>query len=73
MPFISVTRLSVRSLRFLLSFLWQTLKVARQAQHSSHFLSGRILREAKNTFRLSRPGKMGHRCAAFGKRAHMAL
>lgn len=50
MPFISVTRLRVRSLRFLLSFLWQTLKVARQAQHSSHFLGGRILREAKNIF-----------------------
>jgi hypothetical protein len=50
MPFISVTRLRVRSLRFLLSFLWQTLKIARQAQHSSHFLGGRVLREAGNTF-----------------------
>lgn len=50
MTFISVTRLRVRSLRYMLSFLWQTLKVARQAQHSHHFLGGRILREARNTF-----------------------
>jgi len=50
MPFISVTRLRVRSLRYLLSFLWQTFKVARQAQHSSHFLGGRILREPGNIF-----------------------
>jgi hypothetical protein len=50
MPFISVTRLRVRSARYLLSMLWQTLKVARQAEHTSHFLGGRILREAKNAF-----------------------
>ena len=50
MPFISVTRLRVRSLRYLLSFVWQTFKVARQTQHSPHFLGGRILSEAKNTF-----------------------
>ena len=50
MTFVSVTRLRVRSLRYLLPFLWQTLKVARQARHSSHFLGGRILREARNTF-----------------------
>jgi hypothetical protein len=50
MPFISVTRLRVRSLRYLLPFLWRTFKVARQAQHSSHFLGGRILHEAKNAF-----------------------
>jgi hypothetical protein len=50
MPFISVTRLRVRSLRYLLPFLWQTFRVARQARHSSHFLGGRVLREAKNTF-----------------------
>lgn len=50
MPFISLTRLRVRSVRYLPSFLWQTLKVARQAERSSHFLGGRILREARNAF-----------------------
>lgn len=50
MPFISVTRLRVRSLRYLLPFLWQTFKVARQAKRSPQFLGGRILREAGNTF-----------------------
>ena len=50
MPFISVTRLKVRSLRYLPSFLWQTLKVASQARHSPGFLGGRILREANNVF-----------------------
>jgi hypothetical protein len=50
MPFISVTRLRVRSLRYLLPFFWQTLKVAREAEHSPKFLGGRILREARNAF-----------------------
>jgi hypothetical protein len=50
MAFISVTRLRVRSLRYLLPFVWQTFKVARQAQYSPQFLGGRILREARNTF-----------------------
>jgi hypothetical protein len=50
MPFISVTRLRLRSLRYLLPFVWQTLKVARQAQHTTDFLGGRLLRKAKNTF-----------------------
>jgi hypothetical protein len=50
MPFISVTRLRVRSLRYLLPFVWQTFKVVRQAEHSSDFLGGRVLREARNAF-----------------------
>ena len=50
MPFISVTRLRVRSLRYLLQFVWQALKSARQAERASGFLGGRLLREAKNTF-----------------------
>lgn len=50
MAFVSVTRLRVRSLRYLLPFLWQTLKVIRQAEHSPQFLVGRVLREAKNAF-----------------------
>ncbi len=50
MAFISVTRLRVRSLRYLLQFIWQVLKSARQAERASGFLGGRLLREAKNTF-----------------------
>jgi hypothetical protein len=50
MAFVSVTRLRVRSVRYLVPFFWQTLKVARQAEHSSHFLGGRILREERNAF-----------------------
>jgi len=50
MPLISMTRLRVRSFRYLLSFFWQTLKVARQAEQSPKFLGGRILREARNAF-----------------------
>ncbi len=50
MAFISVTRLRVRSLRYLLQFVWHALKSARQAERASGFLGGRLLREAKNTF-----------------------
>ncbi len=50
MAFISVTRLRVRSFGYLLQFVWGTLKSARQAERSSGFLGGRLLRNAKNTF-----------------------
>jgi hypothetical protein len=50
MPLISVTRLRVRSLGYLLQFIWEALKSARQAEHSSGFLGGRLLRNAKNAF-----------------------
>jgi hypothetical protein len=50
MVFVSLTRLRVRSLRFLLPFLWQVLKTERQAAHSAGFFGGRLMREAKNTF-----------------------
>ncbi|MDQ3813347.1 MAG: DUF3291 domain-containing protein [Armatimonadota bacterium] len=50
MALISITRLRVRSLRYLLPFVGQALAAARQAEHSSGFLGGRLLREAKNTF-----------------------
>jgi hypothetical protein len=50
MPFVSVTRLRVRSLRYLLPFVWQTLKVMREVERSDQFLGGRVLREAKNAF-----------------------
>src|ERR1700738_2578967 len=50
MPFISLTRLRVRSYRYLLQFVWQALKTARQAERASGFLGGRLWREARNTF-----------------------
>jgi len=50
MALISVTRLRVRSLRYLLPFLWHTYRVTRLAEHSPQFLGGRVLREARNTF-----------------------
>jgi Antibiotic biosynthesis monooxygenase len=50
MIFISVTRLRVRSLRYLLQFIWYVLLTTRQAQNSTGFLSGKLLREARNTF-----------------------
>jgi hypothetical protein len=50
MVFVSVTRLRVRSLGYLLQFGWQTLKSARQAERISGFLGGRLLRNAKNVF-----------------------
>jgi len=50
MAFISVTRLRVRSPGYLLQFVWESLKSARQAERSSGFLGGRLLRNAKNAF-----------------------
>jgi hypothetical protein len=50
MPLISVTRLRVRSIRYMLQFGWRTLASARQAQRSPGFLAGRIVREAGNIF-----------------------
>jgi hypothetical protein len=50
MPFVSVTRLRIRSFLYLPQFAWHALKSARQAERSSGFLGGRLLREAKNAF-----------------------
>ena len=50
MVFISLTRLRVRSLRFLPRFVWQALQSVRQAERASGFLSGKVLREARNAF-----------------------
>jgi hypothetical protein len=43
MAFISVTRLRVRSFRYLPEFLWDTFQSVRQAERSSGFLGGRLL------------------------------
>lgn len=50
MPFISLTRLRVRSWWYLPQFIWHALKTGRQAEHSSGFIGGKLLREARNTF-----------------------
>jgi heme-degrading monooxygenase HmoA len=50
MVFVSLTRLRVRSFRYLLQFIWRALKAARQAEGAEGFLGGRLLREARNTF-----------------------
>jgi heme-degrading monooxygenase HmoA len=50
MPFVSVTRLRVRSYFFLPQFIAGALGSARQAQRSNGFLGGTLLREARNVF-----------------------
>ncbi|MBA3246703.1 MAG: antibiotic biosynthesis monooxygenase [Pyrinomonadaceae bacterium] len=50
MVFMSVTRLRVRSLRYLVPFIWRTLHTARQAEQAEGFLGGKLLREARNAF-----------------------
>lgn len=48
--FTSVTRLRVRSLRYLPAFAWQTFLSQRQAGRSPGFLGGRLLLDAHRTF-----------------------
>ena len=43
MPLVSVTRLRVRSPRYLPEFLWDTFHSVRQVQRSAGFLGGRLL------------------------------
>ncbi len=50
MALISVTRLRVRSLGYLLQFVWEAVRSARQAEQSSGFLGGRLLRNPENVF-----------------------
>ena len=50
MTFISVTRLRVRSWRYLPQFVWQSLKTGRQAERAAGFQGGKLLREAGNAF-----------------------
>lgn len=50
MPFISVTRLRLRSIFYLPQFLWHTLKSQRQVVRARGFLSGRLLRDSGNVY-----------------------
>lgn len=50
MPFISLTRLRVRSWRYMPQFVWHSLKSSRQARRAEGFIGGRLLIEARSTF-----------------------
>ncbi len=50
MVFISVTRLRVRSIRYLPPFVWRAIQSVRQTERASGFLGGKLLREARNAF-----------------------
>ncbi|MBD0369711.1 MAG: hypothetical protein ICV60_02570 [Pyrinomonadaceae bacterium] len=50
MPFISVTRLRVRSIFYLPQFIWHALKSQRQAERAAGFLCGRVMRDKRNAF-----------------------
>ncbi len=42
MPLISITRLRLRSFRFLLPFAWQSRRISRQAERASGFIAGKV-------------------------------
>lgn len=50
MPFVSVTRLRVRSVLYLPQFIVYALRSSGQAQRAPGFLGGRLMREARNAF-----------------------
>jgi heme-degrading monooxygenase HmoA len=50
MPFVSITRLRVRSWRYLPAFLVQSIRSARQAASTSGNLAVSLLREKKNVY-----------------------
>ena len=50
MPFVSLTRLRIRSFFYLPQFVWHAVKSGRLAERSPGFLGGRIMREARNAF-----------------------
>ena len=50
MPIISITRLRVRSWRYLPAFLVQTLRIARQAAAAEGSLAVKLLRNRRNTY-----------------------
>lgn len=50
MPFVSVTRLRIRSARFLPSFAWQTYRSLQQIRRAEGFKDGSILADRRWTF-----------------------
>jgi hypothetical protein len=50
MPIVAITRLRVRSWRYLPGFLWRTLLSARQARAAAGNLDVALLRDANRTF-----------------------
>jgi hypothetical protein len=50
MPVVSVTRLRVRSVFFLPSFLFRAMRIGRQASKASGSLHVRVLNESRNVF-----------------------
>jgi heme-degrading monooxygenase HmoA len=48
--FVSVTRLRVRSVRYIVAFLWQTYLAQRQVARAAGFVGGRLLVDAHLTF-----------------------
>ena len=50
MPFVSITRLRVRSWRYLPAFLVQSIRSARQANSASGSLAVSLLRDKKNVY-----------------------
>ena len=50
MAFVSITRLRIRSLRFMPQFLVQTFRTERQIGRASGFVGGSLLADRKRTF-----------------------
>jgi heme-degrading monooxygenase HmoA len=50
MPFVSITRLRVRSWTYMLAFVVQTLRIARQAAKADGNLAVKLLWDSRNTF-----------------------
>jgi hypothetical protein len=50
MPVVSITRLRVRSWRYLPAFFIQTLRIGRQAARAEGSLGVKLLRNSRNTF-----------------------
>lgn len=50
MPFVSITRLRIRAVRFLPAFLVDTLLSARQVKRAEGYLGGRMLANRRQTY-----------------------